>query len=79
MVSRGGKKQRDFVKSFEDYQVTYDGSCRDTNNGNIAQYVYGGDGFAANELEKIKTKLGESTTFIVLERVTDAINTKYGF
>ncbi|QIN54377.1 DNA-directed RNA polymerase RPB1 [Cedratvirus kamchatka] len=65
-------------KAFESFVVANEGSVRDANN-NIIQYVYANDGFAAEEVERIKVKEEEYTSFINLDRIVGKINSKYGY
>lgn len=73
-----GTIQDVIAKAFESFVVANDGSVRDASN-NIIQYVYANEGFAAEEVERIKVGAEEYTSFINLERIVGKINSKYGY
>lgn len=77
-TSETGSIHHRIIKALEDVKVANDGSVRNT-VGTIFQFVYGEDGFDGAELEKIKTKSGETTTFINLARTIGRLNSKYGY
>ena len=66
-TSKTGYIQRKLIKALEDARVVADLTVRDS-NGNIIQYLYGYDGFAAEKVEKqyIET-VGKSDRTIVNE------------
>lgn len=65
-------------KLLEDIKVEKDGSVKNT-SGNIFQFAYGEDGFNGAMIETVATKTGKFTSFIDLKRVSNRINSKYGF
>lgn len=73
-----GTIQDVIAKAFESFVVARDGSVRDAEN-NIIQYIYGNEGFAAEEVERIKAGKDDYTSFINLERIVGRINSKYGY
>jgi DNA-directed RNA polymerase II subunit RPB1 len=73
-----GTIQAVIAKAFESFTVDYTGGVRDA-SGNIIQYIYGNDGFAAEELERVKQASGEYASFIDLSRQVGKINAKYGY
>jgi DNA-directed RNA polymerase beta' subunit len=77
-TSETGSMHHRIVKALEDIQVAYDGSVRNA-NGTIFQYVYGEDGFDAAELQMVKTKTGETASFIDINESVTRINTRYGY
>ena len=71
-TAQSGYVQRRMIKVFEDVQVKYDGTVRNTNNW-VIQWAYGGDGFDRSECSFIK----DSVFFADVGRIADRLNNEY--
>ena len=71
-----GYLQAQLVKFMEDIQVAGDGSVRDAYGG-IVQFVYGGDGLNAGELQNVKIGNINTPFFRDVDHLINNLNSKY--
>lgn len=73
-----GSIYHQLIKALEDIKIGYDGSVRNA-SGTIFQFVYGDDGFDAGDLEPVKVGDIDTASFVNVDRLVGAINSRFGY